>query len=124
MTLQHSSGRSIQKTSLSQVKLDSRDPAGQLSDLDGASRSIKSLPGLSILPGSSFSARFKAFLAPSKPATKVVLMRDGKVIYFGSGTEGRIPYRNGFDGNMEDVSAPMPLKLPDLKFKAWTPHVF
>lgn len=28
--------------------------------------------------------------------------------------------RNGFDGNMEDVSSPMPLKLPDLKVKVWT----
>lgn len=53
------------------------------------------------------------------PLHTVVLMQTGDVLYFGSGTEGRLPYRNAFDGQQEDVASPTLLKPPDLKVKAW-----
>eukprot|EP00913_Durusdinium_trenchii_P010848 g10177.t1 len=49
------------------------------------------------------------------PLHTVVLMQNGSVIYFGSGTEGRLPYRNNLDGSLEDVPAPTLLKPPELK---------
>lgn len=53
------------------------------------------------------------------PLHTVVLMQNGSVIYFGSGTEGRLPYRNNLDGSLEDVPAPTLLKPPELKVKGW-----
>lgn len=53
------------------------------------------------------------------PLHTVVLMQTGDVLYFGSGTDGRLPYRNTFDGSLEDVASPTLLKPPDLKVKAW-----
>jgi len=53
------------------------------------------------------------------PLHTVVLMQNGGIIYFGSGTEGRLPYRNILDGSFEDVGLPTPLKPPDMKIKGW-----
>lgn len=46
-------------------------------------------------------------MAPTESASEVVLMRDGKVIYFGSGTEGRIPYRRGMHRCFQDGTCKM-----------------